>query len=209
MSSVAEKRPLGALGRMGMVAGIHVAALYLIASSLGIVPPLAAPPPPLEVFNPEVAPPDDPLPVVQPSRVEIPTLTMPIPVVSNDAFESTETISVERTDTPPVVREFVPVEPDPVLVGVRPDARHPLTQPAYPAIDVRQGNEGSVELEIYVLPNGRVGDVRVIKSAGSPTLDQSAIDEAKRRWRLLPATRDGEPFAQWHRLRVVFNLKDR
>jgi protein TonB len=209
MSSVAEKRPLGALGRMGMVAGIHVAALYLIASSLGMVPPLVAPPPPLEVFNPEVAPPDDPLPVVQPSRVEIPTLTMPIPVVSNDAFESTETISVERTDTPPVVREFVPVEPDPVLVGVRPDARHPLTQPAYPAIDVRQGNEGSVELEIYVLPNGRVGDVRVIKSAGSPTLDQSAIDEAKRRWRLLPATRDGEPFAQWHRLRVVFNLKDR
>jgi hypothetical protein len=35
------------------------------------------------------------------------------------------------------------------------------------------------------------------------------MEEARRKWRLLPAMRDGEPYAQWHRLRVVFNLKDR
>jgi hypothetical protein len=40
-------------------------------------------------------------------------------------------------------------------------------------------------------------------------LDQSAVDEAKRRWRLQPATRDGVPFAQWHKLRVVFELRNR
>ncbi len=33
----AEKR-FGALGRMGLVAAIHVAALFVIARSLGIVP---------------------------------------------------------------------------------------------------------------------------------------------------------------------------
>jgi periplasmic protein TonB len=62
---------------------------------------------------------------------------------------------------------------------------------------------------VYVMPTGRIGDVRVVRSTGSPSLDQSAIDEAKRRWRMLPATRDGEPYAQWHRLKVTFNLKNR
>ena len=34
----AERRPLGALGRMGIVAALHVGLLYMIANSLGIVP---------------------------------------------------------------------------------------------------------------------------------------------------------------------------
>ncbi len=70
------------------------------------------------------------------------------------------------------------------------------------------GNQGSVDIEIYVLPNGRVGDARVLRSSGFERMDQSALEEARRRWRMLPATRDGEPFAQWHRLRVVFKLKN-
>ena len=28
------------------------------------------------------------------------------------------------------------------------------------------GNEGSVDIEIYVLPNGRVGDARILRSSG-------------------------------------------
>ena len=58
-----------------------------------------------------------------------------------------------------------------------------------------------------MLPNGRVGDARIVRSSG---FERSTVtlDEARRNWRLLPATRDGEPFAQWHRLRVVFKLKN-
>jgi protein TonB len=139
-----------------------------------------------------------------------PDITVPIPAVPRDAFEySDDTIGARASDDARPVPDFFPPTAAPVLVGVRPDTRHPLTQPMYPAIDVRQGNEGSVELEIYVLPNGRVGDARVLKSTGSATLDQSAIEEAKRRWRMAPATQDGVPVAQWHRLRVVFNLRDR
>jgi protein TonB len=134
---------------------------------------------------------------------------MPVPVVPTDAIEPpTDPITARPADEPPII-EVIPPQPATALVGVRQDSRHPLTQPAYPSIDIRQGNEGSVELEVYVLPNGRIGDVRVLKSAGSPTLDQSAVDEAKRRWRMLPATRDGEPYAQWHRLKVTFSLRNR
>lgn len=209
-TSVAERRPLGALGRMGMVAGLHAGALYLIAMSLGVVPPLIIKDPPVaQLLQPEVVPTDNPEPLPQPV-FERPNLTVPEPEVPPDAFEtSNETIYAEIQDGPQVIPEIIPTVAPPALVGVRMDSRHPLTQPAYPAIDQRLGNEGFVDLEIYVMPTGRVGDARVLKSTGSATLDQSAIDEAKRRWRLLPATRDGEPVAQWHRLRVVFKLQNR
>ena len=71
---------------------------------------------------------------------------------------------------------------------------------------IRAGNTGTADIEVYVLPNGRVGDARIVKSTGFEALDRSALEEAKRKWRLAPATRDGVPFAQWHRLRVTFRL---
>jgi protein TonB len=193
-----------------MVAGLHAGALYLIAASLGVVPSIIQKEPPVITLQPERAAPPDPTPVVVPEWRYQPPLTIPLPEVPTiDPQASDQSIHAEINDNPPVVPEIGPVAPRAVLVGVRHDSRHPLTQPTYPARDIREGNEGSVELEVYVLPTGRIGDVRVIRSTGSPTLDQSAIDEAKRRWRLLPATRDGEPYAQWHRLKVTFDLRDR
>lgn len=209
-TNVAERRPLGALGRMGMVAGLHAGALYLIAMSLGVVPSIIeAEPEPFVLEQPtEVTPPDDPPPIPEPRR-EAQPLTVPEPdYLPPEAFTSLDP-PVAVIGDPPMIPTVTPPTPQVHLVGVRADSRYPLTQPAYPVSDIRAGKEGSVDLEIYVLPTGRIGDVRVLKSTGSPTLDQSAVDEAKRRWRMLPATRDGEPYAQWHRLRVVFNLKNR
>jgi periplasmic protein TonB len=206
---VVERRPMGALGRMGVVAGLHVAVVYLVATGLGIVPKLEIPEPIEGSFIEEQEPIDEapPVPVPHiPDRVPVP---MPEPEAPPlDRSEANDAILAE------VIPDPVPMPPSeqplqPRLVGVQTDARYPLTQPAYPPTDIRQGNEGSVELEVYVLPNGRVGDARVVKSAGSRTLDQSALDEARRKWRLKPATRDGVPQAQWHRLRVVFELKNR
>lgn len=208
---IAQRRPMGALGRMGMVAGLHAAALYLIATSLGMVPPLiVADPPSATLLEPEAMPSDESPPIPQP-RDFAPPLTVPPPddLVIDSADPPPDAIFGEISNDPPLQPEIMPATQGPVLVGVRPDPRRPLSQPAYPPSDVRQGREGSAEIEIYVMPDGRIGDARVLKSTGSPTLDQSALDEAKRRWRMLPATRDGVPYAQWHRLRVVFNLKDR
>jgi periplasmic protein TonB len=208
-TQVAERRPMGALGRMAMVAGLHGAVLYLIASSLGIVPSLVPEPViPAQVFD-EPRDPVDPAPTpVQPrlrEDLDIP-IERPEVDIAQDPLDDPPHVIIGGETPPPVIIDDTRGTQ---MVGVRPDSRHPLSQPAYPLTDVRQGNEGAVELEVYVLPSGRVGDVRVLKSTGSPTLDQSAMEEARRKWRLLPATRDGEPYAQWHRLRVVFNLKDR
>ena len=154
-------------------------------------------------------PPVDPVPTVAPPDEYRPVVFVPTPDVPVPDLDPETTIIGERNDDPPVIPEVVPPVRTAQLTGVRMDSRYPLSQPSYPQTDIRQGNEGTAEIEVYVLPSGRIGDARILKSAGSPTLDQSAIDEAKRRWRMLPATRDGEPYAQWHRLKVTFNLKNR
>jgi TonB family protein len=54
-----------------------------------------------------------------------------------------------------------------------------------------------------------VHDAKVARTSGSDRLDQAAVSEAKARWHLRPATRDGRPFEQWLTLRVVFRLENR
>jgi periplasmic protein TonB len=208
-TSVAERRPLGALGRMTIVAALHVGVLYVIAASLGIVPPLVTEPPPLVLQTPTTPPDDPPQPIPQPQSYE-PRVWMPEPLpLPPEQVDSDTRIIGEVSEHPPEIPPVFPPAHETQMVGVRVDSSHPLSQPVYPSTDIRQGNEGTAEIEVYVLPSGRIGDARILRSAGSPTLDQSAIDEAKRRWRLLPAMRDGEPYAQWHRLKVTFNLKNR
>ena len=64
-------------------------------------------------------------------------------------------------------------------------------KPQYTADAMRAQIQGAVFLECIVLPDGTVGDVRVVKSLDSTFgLDQEAIRAAKQ-WRFQPGTRDG------------------
>ena len=54
-----------------------------------------------------------------------------------------------------------------------------LTEPEYPVSEIRLGHEGTVWLSIEILPNGRVGHVRVDQSSGYVKLDESAVREAR------------------------------
>lgn len=82
----------------------------------------------------------------------------------------------------------------PVVVQPQIDAKRGLSEPIYAALDVRLGNEGTVTLSVYVLPNGSVGDVRLVQTSGLPHLDASALSEA-RRWHFKPGMEDGKPVA--------------
>jgi protein TonB len=202
----AERRPLGALGRMGVVAALHVGLLYMIANSLGMVPAILETKTEARIID-EAPPPDEVLPPPDPREFIPRTDTVVIPEQRFDLeFESPDVITGPPPDVVRPPDQVGSAVVAPVIVGVQLDSRHPLSQPPYPPAEVRAGNTGTMDIEIYVLPNGRVGDARIVKSTGFPALDQSAIDEAKRKWRLTPATRDGVPFAQWHRLRVTFKL---
>jgi protein TonB len=190
---------------MGLVAAIHAAVLFAIMRSMGIGTKAADPPPPItyEVIDekPRV---DDPPPLPNPTLPNSYAQVLPVLDTTQLDFERDVLAPPD-----PVVIEGPPVVDPPVrveVVGVRQDPRNPLTKPEYSPRMIREGNQGTIEVEVYVLPNGRVGDARVVKSTGFEELDSAALAEAKRHWRLLPATRDGVPIEQWYRLRVTYRL---
>jgi protein TonB len=80
-------------------------------------------------------------------------------------------------------------------------------KPAYTADAMRAKIHGAVWLECVVLPDGSVGDVRVIRSL-DPTfgLDQEAIRAAKQ-WRFEPGTRFGEPVPVLVTIELTFTLR--
>lgn len=77
--------------------------------------------------------------------------------------------------------------------------------PVYPEIARVRGYEGIVLLSAEVLPNGRVGEIKIRKSSGYAILDQSAL-QAVKPWKFEPAKRAGNPFTAWVELPIKFIL---
>jgi TonB family protein len=65
--------------------------------------------------------------------------------------------------------------------------------------------EGSVLLEIIVMPDGSTGEVSVVRSL-DPGLDRQAVDALKR-WTWTPGTRGGEPASVAVQVQLSFTLK--
>lgn len=60
-------------------------------------------------------------------------------------------------------------------------------------------------LEMLVLPDGSVAELRVKTSSGFERLDQAALDAVKS-WRFLPARRGGEAIAYRYVQPIAFSL---
>ncbi len=79
--------------------------------------------------------------------------------------------------------------------------------PVYPEIARMRGYEGLVLIFAEILPNGRVGEVKIRKSSGYAILDQSAL-QAIKPWKFEPARKAGNPFTAWVELPIKFILKN-
>ena len=77
--------------------------------------------------------------------------------------------------------------------------------PVYPAIARMTGVRGTVVLEAVIGENGRVRNVRVLKSI--PLLDQAAID-AVRQWQFTPTLLNGKPVEVVMTVTIEFELED-
>ncbi len=95
----------------------------------------------------------------------------------------------------------------PLIIEPTLDPRYPFTEPEYPVSEIRQGHEGTVLLALQILPNGRVGAVRIEQSSGYVKLDDSAAGEA-RKWRMKAGTSDGAAMAMWKKVPIKFQLKN-
>ena len=76
--------------------------------------------------------------------------------------------------------------------------------PVYPAIARAAHLEGVVILEAVIREDGRVRDVRVLRSI--PLLDAAAV-EAVRQWRFTPTLLNGEPVPVVMTITVAFRLR--
>lgn len=60
-------------------------------------------------------------------------------------------------------------------------------------------------LDVHILPDGSVDEVRLRSSSGHRRLDQAAVD-AVRLWRYIPASRGDKPIAYWYVQPIDFSL---
>ena len=79
-------------------------------------------------------------------------------------------------------------------------------RPTYPAAARRAGAEGTTLLKVYVLDDGRIGEVQVERSAGHVALDEAAT-AAVRKWHFEPARSGGDAVAVWVLIPVNFRLR--
>jgi protein TonB len=156
------------------------------------VPIAEEPQEPEPIPQPEKLVPDVPVPVeipLPPIEVESDPIELPPVDVATDAQPTSSAIN----------------EPSPLQI----DPRKGLTKPDYPAISIRQNEQGRVLLLIYVMSDGKVGDVKVSRSSGHPRLDASAMREARESWRFLPAKDSrGQAIAAWGTFEVAFELNN-
>ena len=83
-----------------------------------------------------------------------------------------------------------------------------LTQPhaqLYPESAQASGEEGTVLVNVYVRPNGKVGKYNVAQSSGFNDLDNAAL-ESILNWRFVPAVRDGDTVSDWAIVKIVYQL---
>ena len=185
----------------------------LIAAEAPVPPqprPLPAPPDPPPAPEPPKPKPELPKPVPKP-KPKPPSeraITVPEPAATPAAeanAPSEPQTAPPRVAAPPD-RPGPPSPPAP-LVPPRADAAH-LNNPApdYPSVSRRIGEEGEVLLDVHILPDGSVGEIRLRESSGFPRLDQAAL-EVVRRWRYVPARRGDTPIAYWYVQPIVFSLR--
>jgi protein TonB len=93
-------------------------------------------------------------------------------------------------------------------VPPRSNPRRPVSQPEYPPTSKRLGEAGTVVMLLTVDESGKVLEASIDKSSGFDRLDQAAMQEAKRAWRLLPGTIGGKPTTMQYKFAVTFKITD-
>ena len=172
-------------------------------SDLAAPPPLTqdAPPPQVEVA-PAVAPPAAAIPVPVPDAEAPPEQT----IMSQEELQtSTPGVAEEGNGQQIVVapsEEELPKFGDYVYVEELPEAVTRV-QPTYPDLAREAGVDGTVQLQALVGKDGKVKDVRIMKSI--PMLD-AAAEAAVRQWVFKPALSNNKPVAVWVGVPVKFSL---
>lgn len=80
-------------------------------------------------------------------------------------------------------------------------------KPKYPRAARKRGYEGEVKLKVFVLADGRVGEIEIIRPSGHQILDESAL-EAVKDWVFIPGKENGKEISSWVTVPITFQLKN-
>ncbi|KRD39600.1 hypothetical protein ASE35_04480 [Lysobacter sp. Root916] len=126
-----------------------------------------------------------PLPVPMPpdaSIAPVPTDTTPATTPEGDARKPVASAAKPKPTKPAIA---APRETAPERIASR------SPEPEYPATALRRGEGGDVLLRVNVGADGVPGEIDFVRRSSSRELDRAAQD-AVRRWRFEPATRNGK-----------------
>lgn len=199
----------GSSGRSGLLAkgpiglvvfALHLALIYAVALSLGIVHlPNAAKPMEAVIIDSPPTEQSEPVPVVKPDLDSPPIETPPM----ENTIPEPEIV----TDTPApaaIIAEAAPPQPP---VGETANMKvNRRVDPVYPASSRRDGEQGTGLFRVLVDERGKPIEVQVMTSSGFPRLDQAAL-EAIRKWTFSPAMQSGTAVKSWTRVSVAFKLE--
>lgn len=177
-------------------------------AELGPPPTIAKKPPQVKVNQPNVAAPKVgiPKPVaddeVLDDDVTLATREELAEIVAPDISASSEggddiVVDIDDEEYLPGLEEFVPVEV--------PAERIYFEKPVYPRLAEQAGIEGTVWIKVLVISDGSVREAVVYKSSGTESLDEAAVEAAKK-CRFKPAIQNGRPVAMWVAFPYNFEL---
>lgn len=205
-NTTTEKWLRGPVG-FALISTMHIVVIYLLATALGKSREIDLPIPAIKLIFENTKIVDPPPPVIGPNSGDATVVKLgPAPNIP-DATEE-DSPKTDPGPTEPVDTSGSGVI-EPAVVGPRADPRHPLTQPEYPASDIRKGNEGRVLIRLRLGRDGRVLAATVVRSSGFPGLDRAAVQTALRDWQLLPARQGDVPVEGHFETWVRFSLTDR
>lgn len=192
------------LGGLAFVVGLHLVLFWALQSGLAktlvnkVMGPLDASL--IEEVKEEIEEPPPPPPKFQaPPPVFV---DMPDVAISQEA----PTASITATNAPP--KAAPPPPKADVILPPKQNARTPISQPEYPTMSRRLGEEGVVVLLLTVDADGRVTAATVDSTSGFERLDEAAIKEAlrPRLWKFVPGTINGKPAGMQFKFAVRFKI---
>lgn len=133
---------------------------------------------------------------------------LPIPKVHDAEQVPTAEPAAKETLQP---ASPVATPPSPVLLDTEPDYHAAYLnnpRPPYPSMAMRMGWQGKLLLDVEVFADGKVGEVKLLKSCNHEILDNAAIQTVKT-WHFVPARRLGQAVTQWVQVPFRFNLEDK
>ena len=150
--------------------------------------------------GPVAAPTPTPAPVPTPSPTPSLPARSPVTAEKDQDYKCSDDGTLAHLLDPPTITAFTTKEVD-VKAGIT-----ERTEPKYTRDARRVGVQGVVTLKLLLLPDGKIDRIRVVRRLPYGLTENAILAACEIKFR--PATKAGQPVAQWATIDYVFRLAE-